>query len=108
MAHLEWFLSFAEITFPLFLLLPTLVTSLHVLVVPLRMVATFYGCALAEYVLIVSAITYSLVLECARATLAFFAVSVIIVSIALYRLLLWSLQEFVWAELRPTISDIRL
>jgi hypothetical protein len=104
MAHLEWFLSFAEITFPVFLLLPALVTSLHILEVPLDLVAVLYGCTLAEYVLVIVAIGYFLAVDDAWLTLALFAISTFIVSVAFQQLFKWTLHEFTWAKLKEMIA----
>lgn len=97
MPRIELFLSFAEITFPVFLLIPTLVASLRILVVEPQQVARLYGVAVGEYLVVILAIGYSLFIYNAWETIAVFGVSALFISYAFILVLKWSLHEYIYA-----------
>ena len=93
MPHLEWFLSFAEITFPVFLLTPTLITSFRRVFVHPVDLARFYAALLAHYLTIVLAIVYSLGAKSAELTFVFLLVSVALVSRGILYVMKWTIEE---------------
>lgn len=94
MLGLERFLTFAEITFPVFLLVPPLITSFKILVLPTEM-ARFFFLLWADYVVITTAAGWLVITsnDCAWLPFVFLAVSGILVVVSLFYITRWTLQE---------------
>ncbi|HID29646.1 MAG TPA: hypothetical protein EYP19_06520 [Desulfobacterales bacterium] len=95
MARLEWVLSFAQITFPVFLLIPTLITSFHVSITPLKL-GRFFVALWVDYLVIVVALAWSAVVQEDWAILGFLIVSMVLIGIALFYVTKWTLDEQLW------------
>ena len=98
MARLEWFLSFAQITFPVFLLVPTLITSFHV-IIPLSKLGRFLVVLWIDYLVIVVALAWSAVVQKDWAIFGFLIISIVLIGIALFYLTKWTLDEQLWISL---------
>lgn len=91
MPRLEWLLSFTEITFPIFLLVPSLVGALG-LYIPLIELAKVYLVAGVQYVFIVFALVYGLVAEGCWLPLVFLIISSILVALGFFYVTKWTLR----------------
>lgn len=97
MIGIEHFMSFSEITFPIFLLVLALIGSLPVLVIQPQYLARLFAITMLDYFVIVSAIGYSLFINKAWTALGFFSLSLVLVTLGLFTIIRWTMQQFIWA-----------
>lgn len=90
MPNLDWLLSFAEITFPIFLLVPSLVGGLGKHISPIELVR-FYLVLLVQYLIIGLALAYGLGAEGDWQTFGLLIVSAVLVSVGLWYVMRWTL-----------------
>jgi len=93
MAHLEWFLSFAEITFPVFLLIPSLITSFRRQAIPPVELGRLYFGLLMYYLTIILTILCSLGAQGSWVAFVITIISATLVSWSLFYIMRWTLQE---------------
>lgn len=104
MPRFDLFLSFVEIVFPVFLLIPPLVTSFSVLI-PLSEVAAFFVLLWVDYAVIVIAEATSAVLDSAWIVFFLLIVSAILVGVTLFLVMRWTLHEQAYLEATLTTSE---
>lgn len=90
MLRLDWILAFAQITFPILLLIPTLISSFHISL-PLADVGRYFVLVWVYYVVIVLGSTLDVQKD--WLTISFLTFSVVIIGIALFYVTRWTLQE---------------
>ena len=96
MPNLEWLLAFGQITFPVFLLIPALITSFRT-PIPARDLGRFFVILWVDYGVIV--LGSALGVHRNVMNLAFLIFSVVLIGIALFYVMRWTLQEQIHIEL---------
>ena len=86
-------LSFAQITFPVFLLVPPLITAFRRFVVPPLQLARFFLILMFDYTVIVFVSTLHLIIKMDWLSAGFLVVSVVLSTIALYYIMRWTIHE---------------
>ena len=97
---LSTFLSFGEITFPILLLVPPLITAFRKFVVPPTELGRFFSWLLIYYFILLVGAILSTLIQGAWASLALLIVSAIPASIGIDYVARWTLQEqlAIWVE----------
>lgn len=104
MPGIELFLSFVQIVFPIFLLIPPLITSFNVLI-PLSEVAAFFVLLWVDYAVLVIVEASSAVIDSAWIVVFLIIVSAILVGVTLFLVMRWTLHEQAYLEATLTTSE---